>query len=102
MSDVMALRLVTGEVLIGYVVDRTNVYEIDKPLIIGMNLNPNNGRMEINMVDYMPFAKDNKFNISRDKVLHTFRVANKLENSYRQKMSGIITSSGTEFLTESK
>lgn len=91
-KDVVMLRLLTGEVIMGFVVKDTNpaIIMIESPVLLAMQYTPD-GQLNVNMVPYIPFTKENKFVFSMGHVLNVMEPNDGLEQTYRNKFSPILT-----------
>jgi hypothetical protein len=82
MSNIKALRLTTGEVVIGFHTQKWNgdhkLEDVKQCLV-----NVTEGRMEVNLADYVPFAKEYNFTFKRDMVMNVFEVKPQLETNYK-------------------
>lgn len=83
MSNVKCIRLDTGEVLIGFVeVHRwTGDYTITDAQICLTNTE--DGKYEVNLAPWIPFAKEYTFTINKDLVQTVFEPRPQLETNFK-------------------
>jgi len=81
--SIMCLKLVTGEEVIGEVVDSLESVEISTPAIVMLIPSPvGDGRYNVGLGPYMPYAKDPKFTFKRESVVCTFEPSADIRNEY--------------------
>ena len=91
-GPIKLVRLITGEVLIGYVKPNGNFSSfVTSPLLIVAQVDPRDAnRISIQMMPYMMFSKDETFEFNQGNILNVCNPAEGLEAEYRSKTSGII------------
>lgn len=94
-ENVKCVRLATGEVLLGNVVETSmpDTLIIENPLLLAMAPDPS-GRLMINMMDYMPFSDDRTYSFDRYHILNVFEPNKGLKNQFIQKQTGLVLNSG--------
>ena len=82
MSKIKAIRLTTGEIVIGFYEKTWNGNHriIDAKECIA---NVQDGKMEISLADYIPFAKEYNFTFKKEQVAVVFEVKPQLETNYK-------------------
>jgi hypothetical protein len=91
-KEVVMVRLITGEVLIGFIVKDSNpaVLVLESASLIAMQYTQD-GKVNVNMVPYIPFSKENKFVFSMGHVLNVMSASDGLEEKFRSMHSPILT-----------
>lgn len=98
-GDIKLVRLITGEVIIAYYnLDKVNLsFSLYKPLLIGMSMDQY-GNPQVNMIEYMPMAKNDTFYFQMDHLLNEAEPQEQLANFYRQKTSGLVTPAANQLV----
>lgn len=93
-GEVKLVRISTGEVLIGFMKLNGNFsIWLTDPLLVSMQVVPGPGgtpTLNLAMMDYMPYSKDNVFEFLLVNVLHMNNPDDGFAANYRQKVSGLI------------
>ena len=82
--NIRAIRIVTGEDIIGDCnVDaaRRTINIIIKPAIIGIQQGPN-GKQQLGLADYLPFAKTKTIEINSEMIVYFYEPTPELINAY--------------------
>lgn len=90
--EIMMLRLVTGEEIIGKVGVVGNMIKVVKPAAV-MLQPPTSpaGRANMALVDYIPMAKTKEIILDPRNVLFTYEPDNQIESAYQQNFgSGLV------------
>ena len=77
-----SLRLATGEVVMGFYKKLWNG-DIELTDVKQCLVDVNEGRMEVNLGDYLPFAKEYSFVFKKNQIINDFEVKPQLEQNYK-------------------
>ena len=80
--NVKALRLSTGEVVIGFYKKLWNG-DIKLTDVKQCLVDVQDGKMEVQMGDYLPFAKEYTFTFDKKHIINVFEVKPQLETNYK-------------------
>lgn len=93
--EVKVLRLVTGEDLIVNIKNMTmDMVTISKPHVVVMQPKPDGRGVNVGLMDYLPFAEGNEFDIDRDKIIVMYEPKKGLKDSYLETTSGLLMPTG--------
>jgi hypothetical protein len=82
-TEIKAVKLLGGEVIIGIVTDsifKTSVTVSEAQLCIS---NVIDGRMEVNLAPWLPYAREYDFVVPKSQILTMFKVRPNLETNYK-------------------
>jgi hypothetical protein len=82
MSKVKCLRLATGEVVIGFYKKLWNG-DVQLTDVKQCLVQVAEGKMEVDLGDYLPFAKEYTFVFSKNQILNVFDAKPQLEQNYK-------------------
>jgi len=90
MDDINCVRLVTGEDLIGNITWKHSEVTVKNPAMIVV-MQAGEGRFNIGLAPYLPYAKEKEFHFREDSVLTRFEPNIELRNEYSRIFgSGIV------------
>lgn len=90
-KEVVMVRLITGEVIMGFLAQgQATTMLLENPVLLSMQLGQD-GKLNVNMMDYIPFSADEAFEFAYGHVLNVMKPNEGLEASFRTKQSKIIT-----------
>jgi hypothetical protein len=100
MSELRVLKLITGEEIVGNLVEKNGVaFRVENPCLLGIAMGPN-GKANLQMQPMLLFSEQKVVELSRDHVIYDVTVANEIQNKYNEvygsgivlpKQQGIIT-----------
>ena len=82
LPPIKAVRLISGEIVMGFyqLLKNGNHKLVDvKQCVVSVN----EGQMNIDLADYIPFAKEYTFEFGKDQVVNVFEVKPQLETNYK-------------------
>ena len=84
LPPIKAIRLISGEIVMGFyqLLKNGNHRLIDVKQCM-VNVNSETSQMNVNLADYIPFAKSFDFEFSKDQVVNVFEVKPQLETNYK-------------------
>ena len=82
MHDVKCIRLDTGEVLIGFVKKKLNGDYVISDAQVCL-IEATEGKMEVNMAPWIPFAKEYIFTINKNLIQTVFDAKPQLETNFK-------------------
>lgn len=87
---VKLIRLITGEVIMGFYKPNGDYsVKVSDPVLVHAMAGPN-GQMQLGMMPYMAFSKDESFEFSLVNILNVANPADGLRQQYIQSMTGLI------------
>lgn len=102
MSDILGLKLVTGEDIVGTVTIDEKGVQVKSPAIILVQPGPN-GRPSMGMADFMMFAEKKEMLISPYNVLFMYEPMLDIKNSYNSAFgSGIVVANSPNVIPFTK
>jgi hypothetical protein len=100
MSEVLILRLLSGEEILGSVIrnDNENRFEVDAPFHVVVTRGQNN-QIDVQFSPALPLGKHNKMTINYDVVVCAYEPADELANRYKSVTTKIILPTKSGIIT---
>lgn len=89
-TNILILKLTSGEELLTEVEERSGVYLCSKPLLILTDPDPSTGQMRMGFMEFMPFAKAEAGMAVPSNMAIMAIPSDALANMYREKFGKII------------
>jgi len=103
MQQVKIIRMITGEDIIGKVLDKTpETTKIKQAFVILPTQSAPGKPVQLMLTPYIPYAESDTIEINSDKVVTIVDPKSEILNSYQQNTSSILTASNSGLITETK
>jgi len=100
MANLRILKLVTGEELVGDIVEETaDTYRVENPCVLGIGMNPQ-GKASLQMQPLLIFSEQKVVQLKVTHVLYDVTVAQEIKNKYNEIYgSGIVVPPQSKIIT---
>ena len=80
-TEIKAVKLLGGEVILGRVTEYSKEITIEEAQLCIVMVE--DGKMEVNLAPWLPFAREYNFTVNKSQVITIFKVRPNLETNYK-------------------